>query len=76
MNREDDERPRWRDADEDDDEPREWEEGASEEEKENRGGVLGGTAPIARVVFAVILIAIVVGTVLALSGGLRRWFGG
>jgi hypothetical protein len=75
MSREDsdEERPRWRDADEDDDEPRDWEE--VEDEKEHRGGILRGTAPVARLVFAVLLLAIVVITILALTGGLRRWFG-
>jgi len=53
-----------------------WEEVEPEEEKEDPGGVLGGTAPIARIVFAVILVAIVISTVLALKGGLQRWFGG
>jgi hypothetical protein len=60
----------------DDDEPRDWEEIEPEEEKENRGGVLGGAAPVARIVFAVILLAIVLGTVVALKDGWRRWFGG
>ena len=59
-----------------DDEPRDWEEVEPEKEKANRGGVLGGTAPVARIVFAVILVAIVVTTVLALKSGWARWFGG
>ena len=61
---------------EEDEERPDWEEVESEEEKENRGGVLGGTAPVARIVFAVILIAIVVTTLIALKDGLMRWFGG
>jgi hypothetical protein len=73
---EDDGRPRWRDADEEPDEPRDWEEVESEEEPGSRGGVLGGTAPVAKFVFAAVLIVIVVATVLALKGGLQRWFGG
>jgi hypothetical protein len=60
----------------DDDEPKDWEEVEPEEEKGNRGGVLGGTAPVAKLVFIAILIAIVVGTALALKDGLTRWFGG
>jgi len=62
--------------DDDPDEPRDWEEVEPEEEKENRGGELGGAGPVARVVFALILIAIVVGTVVALKDGFARWFGG
>lgn len=72
----DEESSRWRAADDDPDEPREWEEVEPEEEKDSRGGVLGGTAPWARVVFAVILLAIVVTTIIALKDGLARWFGG
>ena len=60
----------------DPDEPRDWEEVEPEEEKENRGGVLSGAAPVARIGFVVILVAIVVGTWMALKDGLTRWFGG
>jgi hypothetical protein len=61
---------------EQDDERPDWEEVEPEQEPpERKGGVLGGTAPLARIVFAVILIALLVTTVLALKGGLQRWFG-
>lgn len=76
MRGDDDERPRWRDADDDDDAPRDWEEIEPEEEKPSGGGVLDATAPVARLVFALILIALVVGTALALKKGWERWFGG
>jgi hypothetical protein len=60
---------------EDEDRP-DWEEVEPEEEKESRGGVLGGTAPLARIVFALILLGLVIGTALALKAGWTRWFGG
>ncbi|BET65835.1 hypothetical protein ASA1KI_07530 [Opitutales bacterium ASA1] len=61
----------WRD--EDDDEPKDWEEIEPEEEKGDRHPTLGGTAPLARVVFAAILLAVVLGGVLALVRGVGSW---
>lgn len=71
-NSRDDERPGWRDAD--DDEPRDWEI-EPEEEKEDHHGVLGGTAPLARVVFFAILLLVAVGGALVLIRALARYFG-
>ena len=72
---ENDERPRWRDGDEDDDEPREWEIEA-EEEKEDHHPVLGGTAPLARVVFFGLVLLVGLGLVLVFIRALGRHFGG
>lgn len=62
-------------TDEDDEAP-DWEEVDPEGEKEGRGGVLGRTAPLARIVFGVILVVLIVGTVIVLILRGRRWFGG
>ena len=70
-----DERPRWRDWDEDPDEPRDWEI-EPEEEKGDRQPVLGGTAPLARFVFLVIIVTIVLGAAVAFIAGAGGWFGG
>ena len=72
--RNDDEPPRWRDAD-DDDEPRDWEI-EPEEEKEDRRPVLRGTAPLARVVFLAIVIALVLGGLFVLVRLLGEHFRG
>ncbi len=69
--RDDDERPRWRDADEDD-ELRDWEV-EPEEEKEDKRPVLGGSEPVARFFFLVILGCVVLGAVIAVILGLGRW---
>lgn len=69
----DEERPRWRDADEDDDAPREWEEVEPEEEKGDSRPVLGGTEPVARFLFLVILGCVLVGGVVALIFALGRY---
>ncbi len=75
MRDDDDERPRWHDADEDDERP-DWEDVEDEQEPPEQGGVLGHTAPVARIVFTVVLIAILVVVLLSLKSGLARWFGG
>ncbi|HEX9785244.1 MAG TPA: hypothetical protein VGA56_21250 [Opitutaceae bacterium] len=58
----------------DDDEPREWEI-EPEEEKADRQPTLGGTAPLARVVFLGLLSFIILGGVLALVRGVGSWLG-
>jgi hypothetical protein len=72
----DGERPRWRewDADDDDGGPRDWEI-EPEEEKGDRHPVLGGTAPLARVIFLAIVLFVIVGGVIAFIRGTSGWFG-
>jgi hypothetical protein len=67
----DDERPGWREPD--DDEPREWEI-EPEEEREDTRPVLGGTAPMARLVFLVILGLVVLGAAAALIESMGAGF--
>jgi hypothetical protein len=68
---EEEERPRWRDADEDD-EPRDWEV-EPEEEKEDKQPVLGGTEPVGRFLFLVILGCILLGGVIAFILAVADW---
>lgn len=70
-----DDEPRWRDWDEEDDEPREWEI-EPEEEKEDEHHVLGGTAPLAKVVFFAIVLAFVIAALVAFVRALSHHFGG
>lgn len=67
----DDERPRWREADEDD-EPRDWEV-EPEEEKEDKQPVLGGTEPVARFLFLVIVGCVLLGGVIAMILAVGSW---
>ena len=67
----DDDENRWRDWDEDGDEPREWEI-EPEEEKEDTHSVLGGTAPMAKLVFFGIVMAFVIGGLVALARALAK----
>jgi len=67
----DEERPRWRDADEDD-EPRDWEV-EPEEEKADARPVLGGTEPVGRFLFVVILGCVILGGVVTFILALGRW---
>ena len=67
----DEERPRWRDADEED-EPREWEV-EPEEEKEDKRPVLGGTEPVARFLFLVVLGCVLLGGLIAFLVALAHW---
>jgi hypothetical protein len=71
------ERPRWHDPDDEDD-PRaarfEECETESEEEKEDRHPVLGGTLPMARIVFLSIVVLIVLGGAVALIKALGTGF--
>ncbi len=62
----------WR-PDEDEEEPRDWEV-EPEEEKSDAHPTLGGTAPLARVVFVAILFCLLLGGALALVRGLGSWF--
>jgi len=71
----DDDRPRWQEWDEDDDEPREWEV-EPEEEKADQNRVLQGTAPLARVVFFAIVLAVIITGLVAVGQALKRYFGG
>jgi hypothetical protein len=61
----------WRDWDEDGDEPRDWEI-EPEEEKEDAHSVLGGTAPMAKLVFFAIVMAFVIGGLVALARALAK----
>lgn len=70
----DDEQPRWREWDEEE-EPREWEI-EPEEEKADRHRVLEGTAPLARVVFFAIVLAVVIVGFVTVGQALKRHFGG
>lgn len=73
-NEEDDERPRWRDAD-DDDEPKDWEI-EPEEEKEDQRPVLGGTEPVARFLFLVIVGCVLLGGLIAFVLAIANWIRG
>lgn len=66
-----DERPRWRDADEDD-EPRDWEI-EPEEEKADRSPVLGGTEPVGRFLFLIILGCVLLGGAIAFILAVADW---
>lgn len=70
-----DERPQWRDWDEDGDEPREWEI-EPEEEKADPHRVLEGTAPLARLVFFAIVLAVVITGLIAVGRALTSHVGG
>lgn len=68
----DDERPVWRDAHDDDDEPKDWEI-EPEEEREDKRPVLGGTEPVARLLFLAILGCVLVGGVIAFVLAVAHW---
>ncbi len=70
----DEEPERWRDSDEDD-EPRDWEV-EPEEENEDKQPVLGGTEPVARFIFLVIVGCVLLGGVIALILALGDFFRG
>lgn len=67
----DDDDNRWRDWDEDGDELHDWEI-EPEEEKADPHSVLGGTSPVAKVVFFAIVLAFVIGGLAALARALGR----
>lgn len=68
---EDDERPRRREADEDET-PRDWEI-EPEEEKEDKRPVLSGTEPVGRFLFLVILGCVLLGGAIAFILAVANW---